>query len=156
VIDKRASLESVIRHATDLEDDYDDIEPTLTALAGSGDRSLVPLLEAALDRFLDGDNFYGRDLVAGVLAGIEGPAALPTLLRASARDLGDDQDSLRSEIIELLEGPRRARASDRRSRPADQVCGGRVGADAGGLRGAAGRGSELLPVSSVTLSLVHR
>ncbi|WP_203989331.1 HEAT repeat domain-containing protein [Virgisporangium aurantiacum] len=106
MIDARASLEAVIRHATDLEDDYDDIEPALTALAESGDRTLVPLLEAALARFLDDGNFYGRDLIAGVLAGIEGPSALPVLLRASARDLRDDQDSLGSEIIGLLQTDR--------------------------------------------------
>jgi len=102
VIDARVGLEAVIRHATDLDGDYDDIEPTLTALADSGDRTLVPLLEETLDRFLDDGNFYGRDLIAGVLAGIDGPSALPVLLRASARDLGDDQDGLSTEIIELL------------------------------------------------------
>jgi HEAT repeat protein len=108
VIDTRASLEAVIRHATDLEDDYEDIEPTLTALTECGDRTLVPLLEAALDRFLDDDNFYGRDLVARVLAGIDGPSALPVLLRASARDLGDDQDGLSTEIVGLLQADRAA------------------------------------------------
>jgi HEAT repeats len=69
---------------------------------------LVPRLQEALDRFLDEGNFYGRDLIASVLAGIEGVAALPALLRASARDLGDDQDSLQIQIIELLEAHRAA------------------------------------------------
>ncbi|MEV7226014.1 HEAT repeat domain-containing protein [Polymorphospora sp. NPDC051019] len=104
MIDRRASLAAVVRHAVDLEADYDDIEPTLTALTESGDTTLVPLLHEALDRFLDERNFYGRDLVAGILAGIQGGAALPVLLRAAGRDLGDDQDGLRTEIIELLHG----------------------------------------------------
>lgn len=102
MIDSRGALEAVVRHAVELEDDYDDIAPTVTALATSGDTALVPRLREALDRFLDEGNFYGRDLIAGVLAGIDGVAALPVLLRASARDLGDDQDGLQSEIVELL------------------------------------------------------
>jgi hypothetical protein len=108
VIDSRGALEAVVRHAVELEDDYDDIEPTVTALAACGDTTLVPRLHEVLDRFLDEENFYGRDPIAGVLAGIQGVAALPVLLRASARDLGDDQDSLQSEIIELLHADRAA------------------------------------------------
>ncbi|MBQ0977954.1 MULTISPECIES: HEAT repeat domain-containing protein [Micromonospora] len=106
MIDSHGALEAVVRHAMELEDDYDDIAPTVTALATSGDTTLVPRLREVLDRFLDEGNFYGRDLIAGVLAGIEGVAALPVLLRASARDLGDDQDSLQAEIIELLHADR--------------------------------------------------
>jgi HEAT repeat protein len=108
VIDSRGALEAVVRHAVDVEGDYDDIAPTVTALAASGDTTLVPRLHEVLDRFLDEENFYGRDLIAGVLAGIQGVAALPVLLRASACDLGDDQDSLQSEIIELLHADRTA------------------------------------------------
>ncbi|WP_433262189.1 HEAT repeat domain-containing protein [Micromonospora vinacea] len=108
MIDSREALEAVVRHAVELEDDYDDIAPTVTTLAASGDTALVPRLREVLDRFLDEGNFYGRDLIAGVLAGIEGVAALPVLLLASARDLGDDQDSLQAEIIELLHADRAA------------------------------------------------
>ncbi|MFR9780120.1 HEAT repeat domain-containing protein [Micromonospora sp. MS34] len=102
MIDSAGALEAVVRHATELEDDYDDIAPILTALAACGDSTLVPRLHEALDRFLDEQNCYGRDLIAGILAGIQGQAALPALLRASARDLGDDQDSLTGDIIDLL------------------------------------------------------
>jgi HEAT repeat protein len=102
MIDSGAALATVIRHAVELEDDYDDIEPVVAALTACGDVALVPRLHEALDQFLDQGNFYGRDLIAGILAGIQGPAALAVLLRASARDLGDDQDSLQTEIIELL------------------------------------------------------
>lgn len=108
MIDSRGALEAVVRHAMELEDDYDDIAPTVTTLAACGDTALVPRLQEVLDRFLDEENFYGRDLIAGVLAGIEGAAALPVLLRASAHDLGDDQDSLQTEIIELLHADRAA------------------------------------------------
>ncbi|MFG2053245.1 HEAT repeat domain-containing protein [Micromonospora sp. NPDC048930] len=102
MIDSHGALEAVVRHAVDLEDDYDEIAPTVRALATCGDTSLVPRLREALDRFLDEENFYGRDLIAAVLAGIQGVAALPVLLRASARDLGDDQDGLQTEVIELM------------------------------------------------------
>jgi hypothetical protein len=67
---------SVIRHATEMEDDYDDISPTLDALEASGDTTLVVRLREALATFLDEENVYGRDLIAGVLAGVAGPAAL--------------------------------------------------------------------------------
>jgi HEAT repeat protein len=102
VIDSRGALEAVVRHAVELEGDYDDIAPTVAELAACGDITLVPRLLEVLDRFLNEENFYGRDLIAGILAGIQGVAALPALLRASAHDLGDDQDSLQSEITELL------------------------------------------------------
>jgi HEAT repeat protein len=101
---RNEALESVIRHATELDGDYDDIAPTVRALAHSGDASLLPRLHRALDRFLDEENFYGRDLIAEVLAGIGGTAALPALLLAAARDLNDDQDSLQAEIADLLHG----------------------------------------------------
>ncbi|GAA3248547.1 HEAT repeat domain-containing protein [Dactylosporangium siamense] len=104
MIDNGEALESVIRHAAQFgEIDYDDIAVTVDALTDSGDVSLAPRLHEALDRFLDEENFYGRDLIAGMLAGIEGVAALPVLLLASARDLGDDQDGLQSEIAGLLD-----------------------------------------------------
>ncbi len=102
MIDSHGALEAVVRHATELDDDYDDIAPTVTALAACGDTTLVPRLQEVLEQFLDEGNFYGRDLISGVLAGINGVAALPVLLHASARDLGDDQDGLQADIIELL------------------------------------------------------
>ncbi|MGV9764945.1 hypothetical protein [Micromonospora tulbaghiae] len=51
MIDSRGALEAVVRHAVELEDDYEDIAPTLTALAACGDSTLVPRLQEALDRF---------------------------------------------------------------------------------------------------------
>jgi HEAT repeat protein len=103
MIDNGGLLETVIDHASQLDDvAYDDIAPTVAALTGSGDVSLVPRLSEALDRFLDEENFYGRDLIAGVLAGVAGITALPALLLAADRDLGDDQDSLQAEIAALL------------------------------------------------------
>jgi hypothetical protein len=58
-------------------------------LTGSGGITLVPRLHEALDRFLEEENLYGHDLIASVLAGVAGVAALPALLLAAARNLGD-------------------------------------------------------------------
>ncbi|MDT5027481.1 MAG: hypothetical protein QOE61_3907 [Micromonosporaceae bacterium] len=102
MIDSQAALETVIHHAVELKGDYLDIAPIVEALAASGDSALVSRLREALDRFLEERNFYGRDLIAGIMAGIGGTTAFPTLLRASAVDLGDDQDSLQHEIVELM------------------------------------------------------
>ncbi|BCY06080.1 HEAT repeat domain-containing protein [Actinoplanes sp. L3-i22] len=104
MIDGRAGLETVLRQIARPTGEHSDIAPTVTALVASGDTSLVPALNGALERFLEEENSYGRDVIAEILAGIEYEAALPTLLRAAARDLGDDQDSLRSHITDLLDG----------------------------------------------------
>ncbi|MEV0396379.1 hypothetical protein [Polymorphospora rubra] len=90
----------------DLGGDYDGIAPSITALKSCGDPTLVPLLHQALDRFLDDGNFYGRDLIADILASSQEVAALPVLLRASSRDLGDDQDTLSALIIDLMDQER--------------------------------------------------
>jgi hypothetical protein len=104
VTDNRAELETVLRHIAWLDGEDADIAETIEALAACGDTTLVPALNEALERFLDEGNFYGRDVIAQILAGIEWEAALPTLLRAAARDLGDDQDTLCSVITDLLDG----------------------------------------------------
>lgn len=115
-----AALERLIRHGGLVDDDetdgfdlpdddddgFDEAMAVLDALVAGGDRSLVPRARAALSTFLDDRNFYGRDLMAQLLAGLLGPEALPILLDAAARDLGDDQDSLATEIVDLLQGHR--------------------------------------------------
>ncbi|MFI2452478.1 hypothetical protein [Streptomyces sp. NPDC019539] len=94
------SLESV-DEAIDLAD----------AVAASGDRALLPRLEAALARFIDEGNFYAREMLGGVIASLGGTVTLPLLLRASAVDLGDDQDGLATEIVALVQSdPDGARA----------------------------------------------
>lgn len=55
---------------------------------------------------LEEGNFYGRDLIARILADVQGAAALPVLPRAAARDLGDDQDGLGTHIVTLLNADR--------------------------------------------------
>jgi HEAT repeat protein len=107
VIENRVALETLVRHAEALGGDFD-VAPSVAALAACGDTSLVARLHEVLEQFLQEENFYGRDLIAAVLGGIQGVDALAVLLAASARDLGDDQDGLQAEIIELLDADRAA------------------------------------------------
>ncbi|TDB88137.1 HEAT repeat domain-containing protein [Actinomadura sp. 7K534] len=87
----------------DDDDSFDKITELTGALIDSADLGLVPELEAHLDTFLARKDFYGRDVIGEVLAGIAGLDALPVLLRASARNLGDDQDTFATIICELLQ-----------------------------------------------------
>jgi hypothetical protein len=63
---------------------------------------LVPQLTTELNRFLDEKHFYGRDIIADTLAGLLGVEALPLLIAASVRDLGDDQDTLNATINDAM------------------------------------------------------
>jgi HEAT repeat protein len=102
--DWEQKLEEVIREARSLEGD--DTFGRTQAIAGSGDLGLAPRAEAALANFLDEGNFVGRDLMATVLAGLRGVDAIETLLRAWARDLRDDRDSLTGLIWQLMDADR--------------------------------------------------
>jgi hypothetical protein len=105
-----ATVDELLRCIDDSDADVDRVLELLGGLTSTRDRSLVPSLTAAFDRFLEAGHWYGRDVIAEALAEIEGVAALPTLLRASAVDMDDDQDSLQSTIIGLLGlDPARAR-----------------------------------------------
>lgn len=87
----------------DLDADVDETIDLADEVAASGDAGLLPRLQAELDRALTERNAYARELLGGVLAAIGGPEALPTLIRASAVDLGDDQDGLAAEIVDLVQ-----------------------------------------------------
>lgn len=51
---------------------------------------------------MDARNWYARVVLAGLLARTAGRASLPALLRAHARDLGDDQDLLTTDLTVLV------------------------------------------------------
>lgn len=78
---------------------YDLIDDVIAA----ADDSALPRLVTQLQIYLEDGNVDGRDIIAQVLTGLTGIEALPTLIRASAHDLGDDQDTLQHLIIELIE-----------------------------------------------------
>ncbi|MFJ9693835.1 HEAT repeat domain-containing protein [Kitasatospora sp. NPDC101183] len=106
------SLDHLLALLLDVDPDFDESIALADELAACGDLSLVPAVEAALEEALAAGEFFARDLIAGVLAGLNGPDALPVLLRASARDLGDDQDSLLAEVVDLFaQYPGAARAA---------------------------------------------
>ncbi|MEU4061636.1 hypothetical protein AB0F25_04240 [Streptomyces wedmorensis] len=108
-------MTDLLTRLTEMLDDLDaDVDETIDLadeIAASGDAGLLPRLQSELDRALTERNAYARELLGGVLAAIGGPEALPTLVRASAVDLGDDQDGLAAEIVELVQAdPKAARA----------------------------------------------
>ncbi|GIH01788.1 HEAT repeat domain-containing protein [Plantactinospora mayteni] len=94
------TLDEVCHHVDTLDGDP---WPTIKELAASGDYSLVPPVQAALERYLDEHNWYGRDLMVYILAGLRGTAAFPLLLRAFARPLHpDDRDNLCAWLADIM------------------------------------------------------
>jgi HEAT repeat protein len=82
---------------------FAEIRSATDAVADSGNAALIALLEEQLSRFLDRREPYGRDVIGEALARLAGVDALPVLLRAAARDLGDDQDSFNSTIWNIFD-----------------------------------------------------
>ncbi|MET9672175.1 hypothetical protein ABZY68_03635 [Streptomyces sp. NPDC006482] len=105
-------MTDLLTRLTEMLDDLDaDVDETIDLadeIASSGDAGLLPRLQAELDRALTERNAYARELLGGVLAALGGPDALPALIRASAVDLGDDQDGLAAEIVELVQADPKA------------------------------------------------
>ncbi|MEU7026148.1 hypothetical protein ACF065_04680 [Streptomyces sp. NPDC015232] len=98
-----ARVTRLIGMLDDLDADVDETIDLADEIAASGDRELLPRLEAELDRSVADRNSYGRELLGGVIAALGGPDRLPVLVRASAVDLGDDQDGLAAEIVDLVQ-----------------------------------------------------
>ena len=105
VIDSHATLTEILTRIDDLSGVQWD---TVRALASSGDRSLVPRVQRALESYLDEDNHYGRDVMCSLLAGIVGVRAFPLVLRAFARPTRDDNDSLMGMLRGLIRSDREA------------------------------------------------
>ncbi|MFI8826354.1 hypothetical protein [Streptomyces sp. NPDC053431] len=92
----------LIEMLDDLDADVDETIDLADEIAASGDRDVLPRLEGELERALADRNSYARELLGGVIAALGGPDRLPLLVRASAVDLGDDQDGLATEIVDLV------------------------------------------------------
>ncbi|MEV6204586.1 hypothetical protein AB0M64_32100 [Streptomyces sp. NPDC051771] len=97
------SVTRLLAMLDDLDADVDATIDLADEIAAGGDRTLLPRLESELDRAVAERNGYARELLGGVLAALGGPDTLPTLVRASAVDLGDDQDGLAAEIVDLVQ-----------------------------------------------------
>lgn len=101
-MDSQQKLAALALMLADDDADFADIRELVDALGAARDASLVPGLRKVLAECLDRGDWFGRDQIARVLYGLQGVRALPELLRAAARDLGDDQQSLGALIIDLL------------------------------------------------------
>ncbi|NML51506.1 hypothetical protein HHL19_15655 [Streptomyces sp. R302] len=97
------SVTRLLAMLDDLDADVDATIDLADEIAESGDRTVLPRLESELDRAVAERNGYARELLGGLLAALGGPDTLPTLVRASAVDLGDDQDGLATEIVDLVQ-----------------------------------------------------
>lgn len=85
------TLADLFRYADGTLDD--DPWPLVRELAASGDRSAASSVQAALERYARERNWYGRDLMAHVLAGLSGAEVFPLFLRVLAGALrGEDDD----------------------------------------------------------------
>ncbi len=94
-------VEALLAQIGDPEDDSTEAYDLVAELS-EADHALVPELKKALWNFLKAQNFFGRDVLADALAAIQGVEALPALLKVSTYDLGDDQDTLQSTIIDVM------------------------------------------------------
>jgi hypothetical protein len=97
-----ATVEDLLRCIDDPDDDSTRAYEVVDAIVAAGDKALMSRLTKELNRFLDTGHFYGRDVIADTLAGLLGIESLPLLIAASARDLGDDQDTLQSTILDVM------------------------------------------------------
>ncbi|MFF5970882.1 hypothetical protein ACFY7C_05080 [Streptomyces sp. NPDC012769] len=93
----------LIEMLDDFDADLDETIEVADEIAASGDQGALPRLEAELDRAVADRNSYARELLGGVIAALGGTDRLPVLVRASAVDLGDDQDGLAAEIVDLVQ-----------------------------------------------------
>ncbi|MFI6763119.1 hypothetical protein ACIBF5_28715 [Micromonospora sp. NPDC050417] len=98
-----STLDELIDCIDDPEDDGTQTYQIVDKLVAAGDLSLIPALTSQLGRFLDDGNFYGRDVIADVLAGLAASKRSRCWSAPRPRDLGDDQDSLGATIVDLVE-----------------------------------------------------
>ncbi|MFJ6521634.1 hypothetical protein ACIQJ4_25665 [Streptomyces filamentosus] len=105
------SVTRLLAMLDDLDADVDATIDLADEIAAGGDRALLPRLESELAGAVAERNGYARELLGGVVAALGGPETLPVLVRASAVDLGDDQDGLAAEIVDLVQAdPKTAEA----------------------------------------------
>ena len=101
-MDSQQKLAALVSMLADDDADFAAIRDLADELGAGRDGTLVPELHRVLAGCLDRGDWFGRDQIAQVLYGLQGIDALPLLLRAAARDLGDDQQGLAALIIDLL------------------------------------------------------
>ncbi|GAA3259148.1 HEAT repeat domain-containing protein [Dactylosporangium siamense] len=101
MFDTHAALSEVLAGFDDFSIPFD--RGAVHRLAGSGDRTLVPRVQAGLERALDGEDYFGVEVLGEILAGILGPRAFPLLLRAIARPMRADWNGLSATLAGLMD-----------------------------------------------------
>lgn len=104
-------VDELVRLLSTDDFEIEQIEALTGVIQTSGDASLQPVLEGHLAAFLDAGNWFARDEVARLLYELFSIEALPALLKAMARDLGDDRDSLSACVVDLFHTDRTAARS---------------------------------------------
>jgi len=98
------SLAEVFQHADGTLDG--DVYQLIRELIATGDRSMIAPARAALERYAAEPNWYGRDLMADLLAGLAGTEVFPRLLDlyvdAMRRDDGDDWEHLGEALCTVM------------------------------------------------------
>ncbi|MFD7472063.1 hypothetical protein ACFV8Z_07635 [Streptomyces sp. NPDC059837] len=94
-------LDTLAAALADPDSDLDQIADLEDELVAARDTGLIPRLQEHLASAVDAGNSYGRHVLCNILAVTAGSKALPELLRAFARDLGDDQDSLSAILTDF-------------------------------------------------------
>lgn len=114
-----ATVEDLLSCIDDPDGDSTRALVLVREIGDSNDTTLMPRLQAELEHFVDQGHFYGRDIIAQAMAELAGVDALPALITASARDIGDDQDTLQAVILDLITiDPGRARSLLQQMAPA--------------------------------------
>ncbi|MFB6672942.1 HEAT repeat domain-containing protein [Streptomyces sp. NPDC056390] len=102
--DKRSASDLTVRldelaaGLADPDCDVDTLEEIEEQLITAQQRELIPYMEAHLAAAVEAGNWYGRHVLARILAETAGRTSVAALLRAYARNLGDDQDSLATTL----------------------------------------------------------
>ncbi|MER6572676.1 HEAT repeat domain-containing protein [Streptomyces sp. NPDC001093] len=96
--DLSALLDDLAVGLADPDCDLDALHGMEEQLVAAQQTALIPRLEAHLEAALQAGNWYGRCVLARILAKTAGRVAPATLLRAHSRDLGDDQDDLTTTL----------------------------------------------------------
>lgn len=84
------TIDVLLRIADDTLDD--DPWPLIRELGATGDRALAARARTELERCVRAGNWYGRDLLAHLLARLSGPEVFPLLLRVFAAALRGERD----------------------------------------------------------------
>lgn len=93
-----AHLDALAAALADPDCDVDAWAEVERELLNTRDPDLIPHLRAHLANAVEAGNWYARSVLAGILAETAGRTAMPDLLQAYSRDLGDDQDSLSTTL----------------------------------------------------------